>query len=130
MIFPQSLEFSDFGLLLLRLAVGLIFLIHGTKKLGMWKMKPSPEMPSNMLNIMRALSVVEPLAGAALILGVFTQLAAIVLALVMAGALYFKIVVWKKKFAEPGGWEIDFMLLMVNLSIIFIGGGAISTCKI
>lgn len=125
MIFSQLSEFNDYGLLLLRLAVGLIFLVHGYQKLRMWKMKPSPEMPSKMLNTMRALSVVELLAGAALILGIFSQLAAIALAAVMVGAIYYKIVVWKKKFTEPGGWEFDLILLAASLAILFSGGGSI-----
>ncbi|MBI2450666.1 MAG: DoxX family protein [Candidatus Nealsonbacteria bacterium] len=121
MIFPQLIQYSDFGIFLLRLAVGLIFLIHGTQKLAMWKMKPSPEMPSKMINIMRALSVVEPVSSLVLISGIFTQLAAGALALVMVGAIYFKAVVWKKKFSEPGGWEFDFILLAANLAIILNG---------
>ena len=130
MNFFQLSEFSDYGLLLLRLAVGLIFLIHGAKKLGMWKMKPSPEMPSTMLNIMRGLSVIESLSAIALILGVYAQVAALILALVMLGAIYFKVFVWKKKFADNAGWEFDFMLLAANLAIIFAGGGAIAACGI
>ncbi|MBI2626250.1 MAG: DoxX family protein [Candidatus Nealsonbacteria bacterium] len=119
MFLQQLSQFNDFGLFLLRLAVGLIFLAHGIQKRGMWKMKPSPEMPSKMINIMRMLSIIEPLGGIALISGIFTQLAAIALALVMIGAIYFKIAIWKKKLTEPGGWEFDLVLLAANLAIIF-----------
>ncbi|MBI2042027.1 MAG: DoxX family protein [Candidatus Nealsonbacteria bacterium] len=125
MIFPQLIQFSDFGLFLLRFVIGIIFLTHGMQKWGMWRMKASPEMPSKMINMMKMLSLVEPAAGTAMILGFFSQLAAIVLILVMAGAIYLKVVVWKKKFTEPGGWEFDLLLLTTNLAILFLGGGSI-----
>lgn len=121
MVFLQS----DLGLFILRFAVGLIFLIHGLQKRGMWKMQPSAEMPSKMINIMKLLSVVEPLGAIALIIGIMPQTAAAVLALVMAGAIYFKIIVWKKKMTEPGGWEFDLILLAANLAILLTGGGNI-----
>ncbi|MBI2042711.1 MAG: DoxX family protein [Candidatus Nealsonbacteria bacterium] len=120
MIFPQLAEFSDLGLFLLRLAVGIIFLVHGTSKFGSWG--PSPEKPG-MKGIMRTLSVVEPLSAIAIILGFYTQAAALILAAVMTGAIYFKIFVWKKKFTEPGGWELDFIILASNIAIFLTGGG-------
>lgn len=125
MSFPQLLQFNDLGLFLLRLAVGLIFLAHGTQKLETWEMKPA-QMPSYLFNMMKFLSTIEPLAGMALILGISTQLAAAALSLVMMGALYHKIVIWKKKLTEPGGWELDLVLFAANLTILFSGGGSIA----
>ncbi|MDO8601188.1 MAG: DoxX family protein [bacterium] len=126
MIFSQLLQFNDLGLFLLRLAVGIVFLVHGKQKLAMWKMQPSEQMPSGMLNMMRFLSLAEIAGGLALIFGVLTQLAAIGLAIIMLGAIYYKIKIWKKKFSEPGGWEFDLVLLTANLAILLNGGGSIS----
>lgn len=130
MFFSQLSQFSDWGIFLLRLAVAIVFLVHGWQKLAMWKMKPSEQMKKGMLNLMRFLSVAEILGGLALIFGVFAQLAAMGLAIIMLGAIYYKIKVWKKKFSEPGGWEIDFIILAATLAIILTGGGAIASCKI
>ena len=126
MIFPQLIEFSDIGLFLLRLAIGISFLVHGSQKLAMWKMKPSEQMPSGMLNLMRFLSITELLGGLAIIAGFLTQLAALGFVVIMAGAIYFKVFVWKKKFSEAGGWELDLILLAASLVILFSGGGLIA----
>ncbi len=122
--FNSLLGYSDYGVALLRIALGIVFLKHGMMKFGLWNMRPSDQMPAQMLNIMRILSIVEPIAGFAIVFGVFTQFAAIALAVVMIGAMYFKIFKWKKPFAGDGGWEFDFILLAVTLALIFSGGGA------
>ena len=111
-------QINDLSIFLLRAAVGLIFLIHGTQKWKMWKMQPSEQMPSKMLNMMKMLSVVEPLAGLLLISGFFIQWAAIALVIIMLGAIYFKALVWKKKFTDVGGWEFDLLLLIASLAIL------------
>lgn len=127
MEFFQSIAlYSPFGLLILRLALGIIFLYHGWMKFGMWKMQPSEQMPSSMLTIMKTLSIVETVVGMALILGVYVQIAAIVPAVIMLGAIYFKIFKWGKKFAGDGGWELDFILLAASIAIILSGSSAFS----
>lgn len=126
-VFSQLVQFNDLGLFLLRLTVGIIFLIHGKQKLAMWKMPPSEQMPAGTLNLMRFLSLAEIAGGLALIFGgVLAQLAAVGLAIIMLGAIYYKIKIWKKKFSEPGGWEFDLILLAANLAILLNGGGSIS----
>jgi len=112
-------QINDLSIFLLRAAVGLIFLIHGTQKWKMWKMQPSEQMPAKMISMMKMLSVAEPLAGLLLISGIFIQWAAIALAVIMIGAIYFKVLVWKKKFTEVGGWEFDLLLLIASLAILF-----------
>ena len=118
------LQYNDVALALLRFSFGIIFLKHGMMKLGMWKMQASEQMPAQMLNIMRALSIIEPVAGLAMIAGLFAQFAAVVLGIVMLGAMYYKIFKWKKTFAGDGGWEFDLILLAANIALIFGSGGA------
>ena len=122
----QLQSFGDWGLLALRIAVGAIFLFHGVQKWAMWKMQPSKEMPSSMLAIMRTLSIVEPLSGLAVLLGLLTQLGAFALGIVMVGALYFKIHKWKAKFSGDGGWEYDLMLLAACSALFVLGAGSMS----
>lgn len=119
-------ELNDVGILILRIGITVSFLYHGIDKLKMWKMEPSEEMPASMLKQLRLLSVVEPLGAVAVLFGFLTQLAALGFAIIMIGAMNFKINQMKKSFAEPGGWELDVVLLAGSLALVLIGPGTIS----
>ena len=91
-------QYGDLGLLILRLALGAIFLIHGKGKLKMWKASPSEQMPKQMINIMRLLSVCEIAGALAMFAGFLVQPAALGFSLIMLGAINFKITKWKTPF--------------------------------
>ena len=122
----QLQTLSDWGMLILRIAIGSIFIAHGYGKFSSWKPLPPEHKPNAMHAIMKLLSLAEPLGGAAVMVGIFLQPAAIGLSLVMIGALYFKIIVWKKKFTESGGWEFDLLILSALIFLILSGGGLLS----
>lgn len=117
--------YSDWGLFVLRVTVGVIFLVHGFKKMAMWKMQPSAQMPSGMINTMRFLSVVEPLGGLAVLVGFLTSWAALGLSIIMIGAMYLKIVKWKTPFYAQNttGWELDLIILASNIVLLTMGPG-------
>ena len=73
------------------------------------------------------------LAGSlGIILGVFAQLAAAGLILVMLGAIQKKIFVWRTGFwgkSGTNGWSYDTMLIVMNLVIVTTGGGNLSLEK-
>ena len=122
-LFDTLTLYSDWGLLALRIAVGVVFFVHGRAKWAMWK----PGAPANMRGMMKLLAVTEPLAALALITGVFIQPAALWLSLVMIGAIYFKIKKWKVPFTTQSstGWEFDLVLLAANLALLTSGPGAL-----
>ncbi|MFA7216562.1 MAG: DoxX family protein [Candidatus Paceibacterota bacterium] len=113
--------YIDYGLIFLRLAIGASFLVHGIQKLRMWKMRPDEQISKSMININRLLSIVEPLGAIALMIGFLTQYAALGLMIIMLGAIYIKIKVWRKKFSEKGGWEMD-LIILAGLSVLFLVG--------
>ena len=84
MVFPQLSAFTDVALLLLRIMVGLVFLTSG------WAHLRDPTGRSKSIEISKGFTVflgaVEFAGALAVILGVFAQLAAIGLILVMLGA--------------------------------------------
>ncbi|PYP13617.1 MAG: hypothetical protein DMD54_16450 [Gemmatimonadetes bacterium] len=126
MTFFASLHrFSDVALLLLRLALGTVFLVHGLPKRHLWKAQPSPQMPAGMLRNLRILSIAEPAGALGLIFGFLTQLAALGLCVSMLGALQFLITKVHRKFkeAQAPGWEFEFMLLVIAISLAILGGG-------
>jgi len=70
---------------------------------------------------------VEAVASLGLVFGVYTQLSALILAIVMVGATGMKIMKWGVPFAamDKTGWEFDFILFFASLVILFSGGGLI-----
>src|SRR2546427_9203849 len=73
--FTSLHQFSDLALLILRLALGTVFLFHGLPKKGLWSAQPSAQMPAGMLRNLRILSIAEPAGALGLIFGFLTQLA-------------------------------------------------------
>jgi putative oxidoreductase len=114
----------DCALLVLRLAAGLIFVLHGYGKL--FGHAPGMEAFTGMVaglgfpapgffSYIAALS--EFFGGIALILGVGVQYASVFLAIVM-------LVAWggMKKFSLPMG-DPDFALLAISVALFMTGGG-------
>jgi len=111
-------QFSDFALLILRLALGTVFLFHGLPKKGLWSAQPSDQLPAGLLTRLRILSIAEPAGALGLIFGFLTQLAGLGLVIVMVGAITFLRTKAHRKFKEANapGWEFEFMLLVVALA--------------
>ena len=124
--FANLHQLSDWGLLALRIGVGMSFWAHGTAKRTMWKMAPSPQMPAGLLSTLRLLSIVEPLGAAAAFAGFLMQPVAVGFVIIMLGAIRLKAVQMHRGFAVDGGWELDFVLSSAGLALLFLGAGAIS----
>ena len=114
---------GDWALLVLRLGLGVVFLVHGRQKMAMWKMQPSAQMPAGLLSVLRVLSIAEPLSGLAMIGGLLTQVAAAGQAVVMLGAIRLKAGQMGKRFTGDGGWELDFIILAAAIAVLFMGAG-------
>jgi putative oxidoreductase len=130
MIFPQLAHFTDVALLLLRVMVGIVFITGG------WKHLQNPEARSKDIEMSKgftiSLGTAEFAGGLGLVLGVFAQLAAMGLILIMLGAIQKKIFVWRTGFWGPSGtngWSYDTMLIVMNLVIVTTGGGNLSLLK-
>lgn len=98
---------------------------HGVPKLQKpGTMASGAGMPASMIFL---LGIVESFSGVVLIVGVWVQFAALVLALVMVGAMYKKIVTWHVPFFAHNttGWEFDAMLLAASIAILLTGGGVV-----
>ena len=122
-MFPQLLHYSDLGLLLLRIMVGMIFISSG------WSHVTDPEGRSKSIGMSKGftafLGAAELAGGLGVIFGVLTQLAAAGLILVMLGAIQKKMFVWHTGFwgKNSQGWHYDLMVVLINLVIIFTDGG-------
>lgn len=124
-MFEQLTQYNNVGLLVLRLAVAIIFIYHAMPKLKNAKgMAQMVGMPAGMVLM---LGMVELVASIGLIVGFYTQLSALLLAIVMVGAIGMKTMKWGVPFAamDKTGWEFDLILLATNISILLGGSGAI-----
>jgi len=123
-MFPQLARFTDLGILLLRLMVGLIFCASGYNHLKDPAARAkSIELPKGVTIF---LGVAEVAGGLGVAFGVLTQLAAFGLVLIMLGAIQKKIFAWHTGFwgEKAPGWHYDLMIILMNLVIAFTDGGA------
>ena len=117
-------DVAHFGV---RITVGLIFIVHSLGKfdpgfLGFLdKLGLPPEMQF-------PIALAEFVPGVLLIIGGLTRISAVVLSIVMLGAIF--VVKGAENFTGQGGTELDILLLAVSLVIIVIGPGRISVSYI
>ena len=132
MIFPELAEHSEWGLLALRIAIGVIFIVHGWPKItgarGMAAMMSGGEAKPALVVLFTVQGLVEVGGGLLLILGVLTQLVAIAFMIIMVGAIALKVGKLKTGFMamQTTGWEFDFILLAANLLLFFTGPGRLA----
>ena len=104
-------------LFFLRLVVGAIFIYHAVPKLR------NPKIMANAIGWRQGqvlgLGIIEFMSGFSLIGGIAIKFSALLLSIVMVGAIYHKINKWKVPFSAPNstGWEFDLILLAANLTI-------------
>lgn len=124
MTFPQLAQFADMALLFLRIMVGLVFITSGYKHLK------DPEVRSRDIGMSKGFTILlgaaELVGGIGVLSGVFAQIAAIGLIVVMLGAIQKKIFAWHTGFwgqSGTNGWSYDTMLVVMSLVIVTTGGG-------
>ena len=118
--------FSEWGLVALRVAFGVVFFAHGFSKFK--NLKETQEWfqsigykPGAFWGTLVAL--VETLGSLAIILGFYTQSAAVLLAVVMINST-----IWRMRQGHKlvGGYELDLALLGIALFLATNGAGIYS----
>lgn len=117
---------NSLATLILRLAVGSLFIIHGYPKLGPQRQQgvgwmKSMGMPGGLIAFA---GIVETLGGLGLILGLLTPIIGVLFALWMFSTMWLQTAKMKRKYM--GGWELDVTLLLASLAIAALGSGVFS----
>ena len=108
-IFPSLLMLQQFSPLLLRLTLGIIFILWGYKE---WK--------SHNIGKKSALGIFEIILGILLVIGLFTQFAALLSSIVFIRKLVGKIA---KKAFFTDGVNYYFILLIISICLLISGPG-------
>jgi putative oxidoreductase len=120
---------ADVGILILRISVGIVMVAHGLPKIfwkrelfnKKWKKEYGFPLGSVIIT-----GIVQVVCGLAIIVGIFTQLSSLILALNMLVATYVSI--WKHNepflsTPEGKGWDVNFLLVGALITLVFLGGG-------
>jgi putative oxidoreductase len=115
----------NFGLLLPRLALAAVFMVHGYQKLANMDMTVGffGQMGLHPA-IAWITALVEFFGGLMMLLGLYTCIAGIGLAVIMLGAIWT--VKWNAGFS--GGWEFDMVLMLSALGVAMAGPGRYTVC--
>ena len=106
------------ALWVLQAVAGVIFIVHG------WPKFRKPEGFASALGVPKFAGmlqgIVEIAGGILLIANLYVFWVSLVFAIIMLGAIYFKIFKWKSAFwSHTGtGWEFDLLLLAVFIMLI------------
>jgi uncharacterized membrane protein YphA (DoxX/SURF4 family) len=123
-IFPELFTFTLISPLILRVVIGFIFINLGSLKLG--KEKPGWISSLNILGIKPAgffvvlLGIVEAIGGLFLIAGAYTQLIAIILAVIALSELFVE---YREESILKRDFVFYLLIASVCLSLILTGAG-------
>lgn len=123
--FPELLMYSFFGPLILRLVLGLIFIDLGVLKLRSEKERWLASFetlglrPADLFVPLYAL--LQIIGGLLLIIGLWTQVAALVFAIFTGVELYVE---WKVREILKRDMVFYLLLFIISLSLLLTGAGA------
>ena len=121
MLIPQ---YPDIASIILRLAIGTLFIIHGYPKLTTQRKGEWMKTMGMSTALVPFAGFVEFYGGLGILIGLLTPIIAILSALWMIATTWFSITKVKKKY--QGGYELDITLILLAFALAFIGGGTFS----
>jgi len=119
---------ADVAILILRVVLGVVMMLHGAykfqnKNLFDQKWREDYGFPRGSVLLS---GIVQVAGGLAIIGGVFSRVAALILLLVMLVATYVSIAKHHEPFLstpDGKGWDINLLLMGLLIALIFLGDG-------
>ena len=133
---------TSVGLLILRVALGVVFLAHGLPKMVTDGKFTGPSQTAGFLKSMNiplpgffawVVGLLETVGAVMLVIGLATRVLAIPFAInMLVATTQARIKMGKAKFAGGGaiGWEFEFLLGAASLVLFFTGPGLISVDRL
>jgi len=122
--FPELLSYSLLAPFFLRIILGIIFLNLGYLKLnsenGRWRIFFEGIGFKPATFFLKFFAFVEMIAGGLILIGLFTQFAALVLAILTFGELYIE---FKEESLLKRNFVFYLLIFTISLSLIFSGAG-------
>jgi putative oxidoreductase len=134
---------ADWVVGIIRIVLGIIFFAHGAQKMLGWY--GGPGLASSMRTFTEHLHLPSTLAflviagelfsGIGLIVGLFSRIAALVIAITMVGAIatvHFRFGLFLNWFGTQKGHGIEYHLLAIALALVLVvkGAGALSVDRL
>jgi putative oxidoreductase len=120
---------ADYGVTLLRLALGLMWIAHALLKLLVFTL-PGTAQYFDSIGFAGVLAypvfAAELLGGTALVLGVFARQVALALVPVMAVAAWVHLPNGWVHTSPNGGWEYPVFLVVASIALWLMGDGALA----
>ena len=113
-LFPQLLDFVIPTTAVLRIVVGIIFIIEGKRNFSKTQTESS---------VKKVYALFEIIFGLLLIIGLFTQAVSIALALSIIGRIFNE---YKGKNEDKRIYSFYILLFFITLSFLFLGPGMLS----
>jgi putative oxidoreductase len=116
----------DAGILILRVAVGVVMVAHGIPKI-FWKRQVYNKKWRQEYGFPMGSVIVQVIAGLAIAVGILTSWSAFILVLNMLVATYISIAKHQEPFLstpEGKGWDINLLLIGALVALILFGDGS------
>ncbi len=121
----EKMHKPDVGYLILRIAIGIVFIVSGWNKIANIDMVIGFFGKIGFAAWMAYfVAYAEFIGGVALVLGLFTRAAAVLIAIIMAVAV--KVLFAQGFSLANGGYEYPFMLMLTAIAIVLFGAGKYS----
>lgn len=118
-------KYQDMSLLVLRIIVAAIFLVAAYYKMSFWSTTAEAmTMAPWLFNVMKLLSILEPIGAIAVLIGFQTRWAAKGLEIIMIGAVLVTKFTMQMGFVTPTGAGWNFPLMIFGGCFILVAFGA------